>query len=75
MGTVFLHIIVVVLAPQSGYLLQPTRYRERIPWRHLKSKKARNEKTTRMKVVRRASELWQKAGQPEGRDQEFSEDI
>jgi hypothetical protein len=28
-------------------------------------------KTTRMEVVRRAYELWQKAGQPEGRDQEF----
>jgi cytochrome c2 len=28
-------------------------------------------KPTRMEVVRRAYELWQKAGQPEGRDQEF----
>jgi hypothetical protein len=28
-------------------------------------------KPTRIEVVRRAYELWQKAGQPEGRDQEF----
>ena len=28
-------------------------------------------KPTRMEVVRRAYELWQNAGQPEGRDQEF----
>jgi hypothetical protein len=28
-------------------------------------------KPTRMEVVRRAYELWEKAGKPEGRDQEF----
>ena len=28
-------------------------------------------KPTRMDVVRRAYELWEKAGKPEGRDQEF----
>ena len=28
-------------------------------------------KPSRMEVVRRAYELWEKAGQPEGRDQEF----
>ena len=29
------------------------------------------EKPTRMDVVRRAYELWEQAGKPEGRDQEF----
>jgi hypothetical protein len=28
-------------------------------------------KPTRMEVVRRAYELWEKGGRPEGRDQEF----
>jgi hypothetical protein len=28
-------------------------------------------KPARIKVVRRAYELWEKAGKPEGRDQEF----
>jgi hypothetical protein len=28
-------------------------------------------KPTEMKVIRRAYELWEKAGKPEGRDQEF----
>ncbi len=28
-------------------------------------------KPARMEVVRRAYELWEKAGKPEGRDQEF----
>jgi len=28
-------------------------------------------KPTQMEVVRRAYELWEKAGKPEGRDQEF----
>ena len=37
----------------------------------LKVKKPAMKKPTRMEVVRRAYELWQKAGQPEGRDQEF----
>ena len=29
------------------------------------------EKPARMEVVRRAYELWEKAGKPEGRDEEF----
>jgi hypothetical protein len=29
------------------------------------------EKPTKMEIVRRAYELWQQAGMPEGRDQEF----
>ena len=29
------------------------------------------DKPTRMQVVRRAYELWEQAGKPEGRDQEF----
>jgi hypothetical protein len=29
------------------------------------------EKPSRIQVVRRAYELWEKAGKPEGRDQEF----
>ena len=29
------------------------------------------ENPTRMEVVRRAYELWEKAGKPEGKDQEF----
>jgi hypothetical protein len=37
----------------------------------LEVKKPAMKKPTRMEVVRRAYELWQKAGQPEGRDQEF----
>jgi Protein of unknown function (DUF2934) len=31
----------------------------------------KSKKPTRMEVVRRAYELWEKGGKPEGRDQEF----
>jgi hypothetical protein len=37
----------------------------------VEQEKVSMKKPARMEVVRRAYELWEKAGKPEGRDQEF----
>jgi hypothetical protein len=39
--------------------------------RQSKEKESAMKKPARIEVVRRAYELWEKAGKPEGRDQEF----